>query len=155
MYHLGTISISRQHSLLARTCKWCNLHTATTATQPPPNVHAPPMTPATHLNRHNWMYVCHLWSNAYGPVSKLNYYGVHFFFITQIYHTKCTNEPHCISWTDIDMGKTISTFLYYFLISFSTSFSTKHFICALHNSVAMVPSPLMAPIQKWNFLTLA
>ena len=37
------------------------------------------------------------------------------------------------------MGKTISTFLYYFLISFITSFSPKHFICALnkfvHNSV--------------------
>ena len=37
------------------------------------------------------------------------------------------------------MGKPISTFLYYFLISFITSFSPKHFICALktfvHNSV--------------------
>ena len=36
------------------------------------------------------------------------------------------------------MGKTISTFSYYFLISFITSFSPKHFICALkcfvHNS---------------------
>ena len=49
------------------------------------------------------------------------------------------------------MGKTNSTFLYYFLIPFITSFSPKHFICALkkkivHNSVV--------PIQKWNFLTL-
>ena len=64
--------------------------------------------------------------------------GVHFFY-NRIYHTKVTSEPHCISWTDIDMGKTISTFLYYFLISFITSFSPKHFICALkkfvHNSV--------------------
>ena len=37
------------------------------------------------------------------------------------------------------MGKTISTFLYYFLVSFITSFSPKHFICTLkkfvHNSV--------------------
>ena len=23
---------------------------------------------------------------------------------------KCTSEPHCISWTDMNMGKTISTF---------------------------------------------
>ena len=55
------------------------------------------------------------------------------------------------------MGKTISTFLYYFLISFITSFSPKHFICALktfvHNSV--VHTDIDAPIQKWNFLTLA
>ena len=45
---------------------------------------------------------------------------------------------------DIDMRKTISTFLSYFLISFITSFSPKHFICAfnkfVHNSV--VPSPV-------------
>ena len=57
------------------------------------------------------------------------------------YSTKCTiaSEPHCISWTDIDMGKTISTFFYYFLISFIHLFSPKHSICALkffvHNSV--------------------
>ena len=42
------------------------------------------------------------------------------------------------------MGKTISTFLYYFLISFITSFSPKHFICALnkfvHNSVVPTDS---------------
>ena len=53
------------------------------------------------------------------------------------------------------MGKTISTFLYYFFISFITSFSPKHVICALkkfvHNSVV----PADGPIQKWNFLTLA
>ena len=51
------------------------------------------------------------------------------------------------------MGKTISTFLYYFLISFITSFSPKRFMQALkkfvHNSV--VPLIMMAPIQKWNF----
>ena len=35
--------------------------------------------------------------------------GVHFFH-DRIYHAKVTSEPHCVSCTDIDMGKTISTF---------------------------------------------
>ena len=39
------------------------------------------------------------------------------------------------------MGKTISTFLYYFLISFITSFFPKHFMQALKNSTfAWAPS---------------
>ena len=66
-------------------------------------------------------------------------WGVGWPYHNRIYHAKVTSEPHCISCTDMDMGKTISTFSCYFLISFITSFSPKHFICALkkfvHNSV--------------------
>ena len=52
------------------------------------------------------------------------------------------------------MGKTISTFSCYFLISFTTSFSPKHFICALkkfvHNSV--VPADVDGAHTKVEFL---
>ena len=67
----------------------------------------------------------------HGPVSKLNYYGLSTFIYNPIYHIqKCTSEPHCISWTDIDMGKITRTFLYYFLILFITSFFPE--ACYLH-----------------------
>ena len=55
------------------------------------------------------------------------------------------------------MGKTISTLLSYFLISFITSFFPEAFYLHIkklvHNSV--VPADGALAIQKWNFLTLA
>ena len=74
-----------------------------------------------------------LWASLKTP--QIENTMVSTFFITEFTIQKCTSEPHCISWTDIDMGKTISTFLYYyFLISFITSFSPKRFMQALRNS---------------------
>ena len=50
------------------------------------------------------------------------------------------------------MGKTISPFLYYFLISFITSFSPKHFICALKKCVHHSVVPTDGAHTKVEFL---
>ena len=52
------------------------------------------------------------------------------------------------------MCKTSSTFLYYFLISLITSFFPEAFYLRVKKKMYTIQwCPLMAPIQKWNFLT--
>ena len=129
-YPVGKRAADGQHAV----CAWTARGQHTACAWSAHGQHAVTLWPACDRSRaHSFTNIILLVMGQSQNPPNRKYDGVHFFY-NRIYHTKVTSEPHCISWTDIDMGKTISTFLYYFLISFITSFFPKHCMQALRNS---------------------